>query len=239
MFNDEFVKELWLEYGWSKKLEDWVFKWNNIQRFEAGMLHHILRYFEPAKVLELGTGASTVVMADAISTYAKNGNSRLVSIDITPWRCRRSKKWLDQEGLGEERDPVTIINKSATDIQYVDTFDFAFIDSDHESPKYAQWYFRNVLPRCRIIMIHDFGWGEDINTYRMTPEELILAPMINREYNVFSNRQFIVNNIDWCRENNIPVFFDDKFKEDEHPQVSPKKGAYPFSVSRSIIIWRK
>ncbi|WP_236789423.1 class I SAM-dependent methyltransferase [Amycolatopsis sp. GM8] len=118
---------------------------------EAEITYLLLRYFRPAKVVEIGSlhGWSTCWILHAL---ADNGDGRLITLDLldtAAWTVPRplaTGRWEFRQG-----DARTLTTDWMTELDYL------FIDADHRA-RFARWYLGDVFPRLRPgtpVSVHD------------------------------------------------------------------------------------
>lgn len=123
------------------------------------VLYGFIRHYQPAMVLEIGSGHSTRVMAAALS---RNEQGFLISADPYPGDQLRS----DMHGF-----PHAFITQKAEQLQYdlfdrLDSGDVLFIDSTHtvRCGGDVNFLLLEVLPRLRpgvIVHLHDIFLPEE------------------------------------------------------------------------------
>ena len=136
----------------------------------------LLREHRPSRVVEIGSGFSTLLAAQAV---AKNHFGRVTAIDPYPREfVRRSDLGIDLIVQGaEELDPDLLLSLQAGDV--------AFVDSSHVVRQGGEvnWFFLNVLPRLRpgvLVHVHDIYLPFDY------PVELM------RQRNVYWTEQYLL-----------------------------------------------
>ena len=136
-------------------------------------LFYLLTYFQPTKVLEVGThiGASTVHIATAIKHYRKQNklSPKLTTLDIRDVNSTFEKPWLK---YGTQHAPLEMIEKidcegfvkfkTAKSLKFLEQsiqkFDFIFLDGDHSAYTIYQEVplALKVLNRDGVILLHDY-----------------------------------------------------------------------------------
>jgi predicted O-methyltransferase YrrM len=137
-------------------------------------LFYLVRAFQPATVLEIGThvGASTIHLAAALSKCARAHSSQLMTMDIedvndsaaSVWRkarlLRSPKQMVDQ--LNTKLTVTFLIRDSkhffATNRQ---TFDLIFLDGDHAAETVYEEIVSalGVINENGLIVLHDYFPG--------------------------------------------------------------------------------
>tara|TARA_Y100000591_G_scaffold147391_1_gene126589 strand:- start:189 stop:1124 length:936 start_codon:yes stop_codon:yes gene_type:complete len=162
-------------FDYTDELKNLNFNFEN-NFFEAGdaeIYYQMIRYFKPKKIIEIGSGHSSLLAKEAIK---KNKDDNFITnlICIEPYE----NKWLEKNG-------VQVIRKKVEDIDLntlydLDKNDILFIDSSHVIKPQGDILkiFLEVLPKLKtgvIIHIHD------IFTPRDYPENWLKIE--NRFYN--------------------------------------------------------
>ena len=123
---------------------------------DAEVLYGMLRYFKPARVLEIGSGFSTLVSAMAISRNARDGAlTRFTSVDPEP-RLSLPEPYRDYVELRECRSQDLALDTYLA----LDRGDFLIIDSTHTVKRGSDvnHLILEVLPRLRrgsVVHFHD------------------------------------------------------------------------------------
>ena len=141
------------------------------------VLHSIVREYKPELIIEIGSGYSTLVSANAARF---NGKGDLICIEPYPRDFIRKGvpgvKQLINKGI-QEIDPDFFDQLNENDILFIDSTHVAKIGSD------VQYLFLEILPRINsgvLIHIHDIFFPNDY------PEVWI------KEKNFFWNEQYIL-----------------------------------------------
>jgi hypothetical protein len=122
---------------------------------DAEFLFQMVRHFEPAKVMEIGSGTSTKIVRRALSMNARESGSSYRHICIEPYEM----PWL--ETLGD----IELIRDKVEDCgldwsEALSEGDLLFIDSSHIIRPQGDVLFEylNILPRLQsgvIVHVHD------------------------------------------------------------------------------------
>lgn len=125
---------------------------------EAQALHAVLRYFKPRRIVEVGSGASTWCMLNALETNKKETNVNYSLTCIEPYPSAGLKKAIQEK--------ITLIAKPVQEIPFNGVFDMLgendilFIDSSHtiKPGGDVNYIILEVLPRLKpgvIVHFHD------------------------------------------------------------------------------------
>lgn len=131
--------------------------------FEAGDLelyYSMLRFLKPARVIEVGSGSSTLVALEALRA---NGGGSIIAIDPEP-RQPLPSEVLHHAKRVEEIDPALFTSLNQNDV--------LFIDSSHTAEESS--YHRDILDGLRTgvyVHHHDFVYPRPARF----PEEQIIT----------------------------------------------------------------
>lgn len=151
-----------------KSLPPWFTGWAATPEL-AATIYRIVREERPRSVVELGSGASTVVIAAALE---QNGTGHVTSIDQDAEYAERTRESLRREGLSERADVVhapirTMEVEGSSRLWYDrsalpgdDSIDMLIIDGpNHELQKMARYpalpIFFNRLSEHAVIVLDD------------------------------------------------------------------------------------
>jgi hypothetical protein len=136
----------------------WQYHFNNVafEAVDAEMLYALIRAFRPRRVLEIGSGYSSCVMAQAVRANAAEGvPCEYVAIEPYPNAVLRG----GIPGLSRLRDEelqriplAELIDLDENDILFIDSTHVLRIGSD------VQYEFLEILPRLRkgvLVHVHD------------------------------------------------------------------------------------
>ena len=152
-----------------------------------------IREHRPQRIVELGSGYSTMLAAEAV---AANGVGRVTAIDPYP------REFVRRNDLGIQVMTTPAETLSAEIMQSLDVDDIAFVDSSHVVRQGGDvtWFFLNVLPLLRpgvIVHVHDvhlpFEYPRELVTQRnvyWTEQYLLQAYLIQntRAHVLFGSR---------------------------------------------------
>jgi len=128
---------------------------------DSEYLYNIIRHFKPGRIIEIGSGNSTLMAQLAINkNAAENENCRCMHICIEPYE----RPWLEKKNL-------TVIRKKVEDIEIsffeqLESKDILFIDSSHIIRPQGDVLFEylEILPMLKpgvIVHIHDIFTPKD------------------------------------------------------------------------------
>jgi predicted O-methyltransferase YrrM len=159
MFVNRF-KEEYIQFNFGEKHSkdnNFYFENGAFETVDAEILYSMIRYHKPKKIVEIGSGFSTLVSAQAIEMNTKNDpNYTCDFICIDPF----PKSWLF------DLTHIKMIIESKVELQAFDLFenlgenDILFIDSSHVINAYNDVCFEylEILPRLKkgvLIHFHD------------------------------------------------------------------------------------
>ena len=122
-----------------------------------GILYAMVRYFQPRRIIEIGSGISTQVMAKALVRNQAEGGPAGKLLAIEPYPNETLKQGF--AGLTELR-PVKVQDVPTSEFQQLEAKDILFIDSSHVAAIGSDvvYELNEILPRLRpgvIVHIHD------------------------------------------------------------------------------------
>ncbi|PKV62743.1 class I SAM-dependent methyltransferase [Pontibacter ramchanderi] len=147
---------------------------------DAEVLYNMIRFFKPKRIIEIGSGNSTLMMLQAVNRNKQIDNSYDCTIKcIEPYEV----PWLEESGVEVIRKMVQDIDLSF--FQELEENDILFIDSSHIiRPQGDVLYeYLELLPTIKkgvIIHIHDI----------FTPRDYLNENFDN--YVVFLNEQYML-----------------------------------------------
>ena len=180
---DEQVKSL-SQFNYNEELKNLSFNFNN-KFFEAGdaeIYYQIIRYFKPKKIIEIGSGHSSLLAKQAIKNNKKIDNVTTKLTCIEPYENR----WLEENDIHVIREKVEEIDiKIFSDLN---KNDILFIDSSHVIKPQGDIIkiFLEILPKLKpgvIVHIHDIFSPRDY------PENWLKVE------NRFFNEQYLLEGI--------------------------------------------
>jgi len=192
--NTEEQTELLSKFNYSEELTDFLFEkksdeefYYNNERFTVGdaeILYSIIRFFKPGRIIEIGSGMSTLIAAEAVKKNKKEVSGYLaehICIEPYPKRWLKNKKEIILYEMYLEKIDRSLFEKLGEN-------DILFIDSTHMIKPQGDVLteYLEILPTLKpgvIIHIHD------IFTPRNYPDEWILEEIS------FWNEQYLVEAI--------------------------------------------
>ena len=156
-FNDELLEFPLTQHG------DLEYFYNNdaFASGDAEFLYNIIRFFKPRRILEIGSGSSTLLAARAIqANHREDPGYTCEHVCIEPDEA----EWLEKLGVTTIREPVERLDKSL--FRRLEKNDILFIDSSHMIRPQGDVLFEylEILPILRsgvLIHIHDVFTPKD------------------------------------------------------------------------------
>lgn len=157
---------------------------------DAEYLYSMIRHFKPRRIIEIGSGASTLMAQNAVKTNGiKDAGYSCDHICIEPYE----QPWLEELGVEVIRKRVETIN--IDNFQELEAHDILFIDSSHIIRPQGDVLFEylEILPTLKsgvLIHIHDI----------FTPKDY--------------KDEWVYNNVLWNEQYLLEAFltFNEKFK---------------------------
>lgn len=125
---------------------------------DAHIYYSLIRHFRPKRIIEIGSGQSTVLAAAAADINRSRDNAPCAITAVEPFPAR---------DLQEVYDRITIVQKrlQAIDLSLfaeLETGDFLFIDSTHvlREGNDVQLEYLEILPRLKpgvLVHVHDIS----------------------------------------------------------------------------------
>ena len=152
---------------------------NFFERGDAEIYYQVIRFFKPKKIVEIGSGQSTLISLEAIKKNKLENNSSAKLICIEPYE----NDWLENLGIEVMRKKIEDVDLDLC--KNLEANDILFIDSSHIIRPQGDILkeFLEILPVLKpgvIIHIHD------IYTPRDYPERWL------KKENRFYNEQYLV-----------------------------------------------
>lgn len=164
--------------------------WNGqYQAGDAELLYAMIRHLRPRRMLELGSGYSTLVSAAACSLNARDGDAtELVAVDPEPRTMVPAMEGLARIEMRDCRElPLErFLELGASDILFVDTSHIVKLGSE------VNWLVLEVLPRLAPgvhVHFHDVFLPYDYPRYLFEQEAYF-----NEQYLL---QAFLAGNADW------------------------------------------
>lgn len=217
-YNDELVK-IPLD-----KTNDLEFYYHN-ESFESGdaeYLYNVIRFFKPSKIIEIGSGHSTLMAIQAITRNKKDDDSyKCDHICIEPYEMN----WLERTNVTLIREKVECI-----DINIFKTLqknDILFIDSSHMIRPQGDVLFEclEILPILNsgvLIHFHDIFTPKDylkewiVDLVRFWNEQYLLEAFLtnNKEFEIIGAVNFLKHNYPNELFDKCPIL---KYESDREP----------------------
>lgn len=136
------------------------------------LLFRLVRFFQPATVLEAGTSLGLGTLALALG----NTNTQVFTIEGDPSSASLARRLFKKQGLHN----ITVFTGSFQEMvpvvfTYANTLDFVFLDGHHEE-KATLHYFEMILPHLHkksVMVFDDIHWSRGMekawNTIRNHP----------------------------------------------------------------------
>jgi methyltransferase family protein len=173
--------------------------------FESGdaeYLYNMVRLYRPSRLVEVGSGFSSLVAREAIRTNLEvNPTHSCDHICIEPYE----NKWLDNLGMTVIREPVQ--NTDMSLFQRLKENDILFIDSSHVIRPQGDvlCVYLNVLPVLAagvLVHIHDIFTPKDyrdewiLDEVRFWNEQYLLEAFLslNEQFKVIGALNFLAHN---------------------------------------------
>ncbi|MDD2852575.1 MAG: class I SAM-dependent methyltransferase [Desulfuromonadaceae bacterium] len=186
------------------KTDKLAFHFNNVS-FESGdaeFLYNLIRFKKPARVFEIGSGNSTLMVIKAIErNREENFEYRCRHICIEPYE----KPWLEKTGVTVVRQQVENVDKRF--FSELEENDILFIDSSHIIRPQGDVLFEylELLPSLNIgviVHIHDIFSPWDYpkewvtNEVRLWNEQYLLEAFLtcNRDWKVLGALSYLHHN---------------------------------------------
>ncbi len=128
---------------------------------DAEYLYSMIRLFKPARIIEIGSGSSTLAARAAISRNIEEDSSYICEqICIEPYEC----PWLEEVGVQCVRNRVEDLDP--TMFSTLGRNDILFIDSSHVIRPQGDvlYLYQRILPRLRpgvFVHVHDIFTPKD------------------------------------------------------------------------------
>ena len=176
------------KFSYNKELEDIpiekkqpyepYYRNHHFRSGDAEILYSMIRYYKPKKIIEIGSGDSTLFMLSAIKQNHKEAGSVTELICIEPFE----RPWLDELGVTVIRKPVESLDLDF--FKQLSVNDILFIDSSHVTRTQGDVVFEylSIIPSLQkgvIVHCHDIYLPRDY------PLKYIL------EYKYFWNEQYL------------------------------------------------
>lgn len=137
---------------------------NNFWRGGDALVHYgLLRHFKPRRIVEVGAGWSSLLMAEALGRNQEEGSEPAVVDQIEPFPRKEllsalPADWTLHEVILQRADLELFDSLQAGDVCFYDGSHVARAGSD------VVWFFFEVLPRLKpgvLVHVHDIFWPAD------------------------------------------------------------------------------
>lgn len=197
-YNEELIK-----FPLEKSDETNKYYYNNgsYESGDAEYLYNVIRHFKPRRIIEVGSGSSTLMVKNALlENEIENNNYECDHICIEPFE----QPWLESVGVKVIREKVETIEASF--FQQLETNDILFIDSSHIIRPQGDVLFEylEIFPALKegvIIHIHDIFTPKDylnewIYEHRLWNEQYLLEAFLtfNEKFKVIGAVNYLVHN---------------------------------------------
>jgi len=197
-FNEEILK-----FPLNKRKEGEFFFNNNMYSSgDAEYLYSIIRLFKPKRVVEIGSGFSTIMASNAISkNRQEDKNYNCSHVCIEPYE----RYWLEKIGIEVVRDKVENIDKLF--FAKLEPNDILFIDSSHIIRPQGDVLFEyfEILPELKsgvLVHIHDIFTPKDYpdrwiyENHLLWNEQYLLEAflMYNTSFKIIAALNFLAHN---------------------------------------------
>lgn len=185
--------------------------------YEAGdaeYLYSMIRLFKPKRVVEIGSGSSTLMAREAISRNAKDDpHYRCEHTCIEPFEC----PWLEELGVVCIRDLVEHVDHEI--FRQLEANDILFIDSSHVIRPQGDvlFLYHEVLPSLKsgvIVHIHDIFTPKDyldewvVKNQNLWNEQYLLEAFLalNRQFEVIGALNYLAHHYPERLAEGCPIF---------------------------------
>lgn len=169
---------------------------------DAQYLYNIIRLFKPKKIIEIGSGYSTLMTINAVRQNKKNGQNYFCKhVCIEPYGV----DWLEKLGLKIIRERVEDINKDF--FLNLEANDILFVDSSHIIRPQGDVLFEYleilpILKRGVLVHIHDIFTPKDyldewvLEDIKLWNEQYLLEAFLtfNGEYKIIASLNYLKHN---------------------------------------------
>ena len=192
--------------------KDFNFCFNNgsFEKGDAEIYYQMIRYFKPKKVIEVGSGHSTLIAMEAIKKN-KNENIETAMKCIEPYE----NMWLEKFNLEILREPLEKTKLNWND--ELNKNDIFFLDSSHiiRPDGDVLKFYLEILPKLKsgvIIHIHDIFTPKNylpdwtFNKVRLWNEQYLLEAILANtdRYEILLSLNFLKNNYFNILKKNCP-----------------------------------
>jgi predicted O-methyltransferase YrrM len=216
-YNQELLK---FPFGKTNEIE-FYYENDSYSSCDAEYLYNIIRYFKPGRIIEIGSGYSTLMVRNAITNNKlDNSNYTCHHICIEPYE----QSWLEEIEIELIREKVECIEKSF--FQQLESGDILFIDSSHIIRPQGDVLFEylELLPTLKsgvLIQAHDIFTPKDYlnnwiyDDHCLWNEQYLLEAFLsfNTEFKIIGALNYLAHNHRKELEEKCPVFAKQPGKE--------------------------
>jgi predicted O-methyltransferase YrrM len=166
---------------------------------DAEILYAMLRHYKPRRIIEIGSGNSTLMMLNALAANrVDNPDYECDLICVEPYESL----WLEELGISVHRNKVEEIDLPF--FSRLEENDILFIDSSHVIKPYGDilYLYLQVLPLLKsgvLVHIHDILTPRDyfkqwvVDKLQLWNEQYILEAFLsmNRDYQIVAALNFL------------------------------------------------
>ena len=188
---------------------------------DAEYLYNVIRHFKPKRIIEIGSGHSTLMAKNATTKNTlENPEYKCNHICIEPYEM----PWLQKLDIELIRELVENVDLSF--FQQLEENDILFIDSSHIIRPQGDvlFEFLELLPKIRpgvIVHIHDIFTPKDYldnwiyNEHRLWNEQYLLEAFLtsNSDYRIIGALNYLSHNYRKEFEAKCPIFAKQAGKE--------------------------
>ena len=199
--NFNFKNEL-IELDLNKGSKDFNFYFGNgsFEKGDAEIYYQIIRYFKPKKIVEVGSGHSTLIAMEAINKNKDNNIDTTIKC-IEPFE----NKWLENLNLEIIRKPLEQLDLNWN--EELNENDIFFLDSSHiiRPDGDVVKFYLEILPNLKsgvIIHIHDIFTPKNyladwtFEKVRLWNEQYLLEGILanSKRYEILLSLNYLKNN---------------------------------------------
>lgn len=168
---------------------------------DAELLYDIIRHYKPKRIIEIGSGQSTLMAKIALSRNSAEGSQECLHVCIEPYE----QPWLESKEVNVIRKRVEFCDKSIFDT--LEENDILFIDSSHIiRPQgdilYEYLEIIPVLKKGVLIHVHDIFTPRDyprswiVDDRRLWNEQYLLEAFLsfNSNFRILLAANWLNNN---------------------------------------------
>jgi len=188
---------------------------------DAEYLYNIVRHFKPSRIIEIGSGNSTLMVKNAIiKNKEENSDYACEHICIEPFEM----PWLKEIGVELVREKVEHLDKSF--FQKLSANDILFIDSSHIIRPQGDVLFEylELLPSLNpgvLIHVHDIFTPKDyldewiFDKHLLWNEQYLLEAFLtfNSEFRIIGALNYLAHNFKDELSDKCPIFAKQKSRE--------------------------